>query len=135
VSARDSEVHQGQSCFNIGWTTVYTKRRKVVVICLNTTSTKISAAFVLCEPAAHKTNGIEDHSSFQVSNPFLLSILSLALYTFLVTFFLKCFLDPFYAMSEEWRKVYQSGSSRLNSQFRKRKPVKLSSSKDVEEKI
>jgi hypothetical protein len=71
---------------------------------------------------------------FKFQTPSLLSILSLALYSFLVTFLFKCFLDPFYAMSEEWRKVYQSGSSRLNSWVRKRQPVKLSPTKDVEEK-
>jgi len=71
VSTRNTEVHQGQSCFNTGQTAVYTKRRKVVVICLNTTSTEISVAFVLHERAAHKTDGIEHCSPFQVSDLFL----------------------------------------------------------------
>jgi len=87
-------VHQGQSCFNTGQTTVYTKRHKVVVICLNTTSTEISAAFVLHESAAHKTDGIEHCSPFQLSNLFL-AIFHLAYVSFLVTFLFKCFLDPF----------------------------------------
>jgi hypothetical protein len=63
-----SEVQRGQSCFYAEWTAVYTTRRKVVVICLHSTSTKIYYAFVSHKPEDPKTNDIENCSSFQLSN-------------------------------------------------------------------
>jgi hypothetical protein len=60
---------------------------------------------------------------FKFQNSSLLSILSLGLCTFFGYLPFQVFSRSFYAMSEEWRQVYQSDSSRQNSSVVKRKPV------------
>lgn len=60
---------------------------------------------------------------FQTSS--LLSILSLGLCTFFGYLPFQVFSRSFSAMSEEWRQVYQSDSSRQNSWVVKRRPVIL----------